>query len=416
MYQQIDRLETPETAQISPVGPKHIEGDVDSIESLESPDLAVQDDLAIEPDLDLEEPELEEPDLSDIAAVDAELAQDEETALADVSEDEIAVARPSGYSKTISDDAVGAFFKEMARYPLLKPDEEVELARRIRFLVEIEELHARLAKELGHPPGRADVAQALGLTERQLEHRLYRSRVAKRKMIRSNLRLVVSIAKRYLNRGVPFLDLIQEGALGLNRATEKFDPDKGYKFSTYAYWWIRQGITRTIANDARTIRLPIHIVEKLNKLKKAHRELRKELNRNPTEAELAKALDVTLEQLQNLQQVRRKSLSLNHRVGKGEDTELMDLLEDGDNQSPEAQMSETMLRQEMWEVLEDVLTQREKDVISLRYGLTTSKPCTLEEVGGLFNLSRERVRQIQSKAMRKLRRPQIAERLKGWLG
>jgi RNA polymerase sigma factor (RpoD-like family) len=330
--------------------------------------------------------------------------------------DQIATARPSGYSKTISDDAVGAFFKEMARYPLLKPDEEVELARRIRFLVEVEELQARLTTELGHPPTKTEIAVALDLTERQLEHRLYRSRVAKRKMIRSNLRLVVSIAKRYLNRGVPFLDLIQEGALGLNRATEKFDPDKGYKFSTYAYWWIRQGITRTIANDARTIRLPIHIVEKLNKLKKAHRDLRKELNRNPTEAELAQVLELTPDQLRSLQQVRRSSLSLNHRVGKGEDTELMDLLEDGDTQSPESQMSETMLRQEIWDVLGDVLTQREKDVISLRYGLTSSKPCTLEEVGGLFNLSRERVRQIQSKAMRKLRRPQIAERLKGWLG
>ncbi|NJN88343.1 MAG: sigma-70 family RNA polymerase sigma factor, partial [Leptolyngbyaceae cyanobacterium SL_7_1] len=185
-----------------------------------------------------------------------------------------------GYRKTISDDAVGAFFKEMARYPLLRADEEIELARRVKFLVEIEQLRQTLKAELGHVPSKAEIAAVLNLNERQLEHRLYRSRTAKRKMIRSNLRLVVSIAKRYLNRGVPFLDLIQEGALGLNRATEKFDPDKGYKFSTYAYWWIRQGITRTIANDARTIRLPIHIVEKLNKLKKAHRELRKELNRN----------------------------------------------------------------------------------------------------------------------------------------
>lgn len=329
--------------------------------------------------------------------------------------DDLIASRTSGYRKTVSDDAVGAFFKEMARYPLLKPNEEIELARRVKFLSEVEDLRQRLQKELDRPPTKAEVASKLDLTERQLEHRLYLSRVAKRKMIRSNLRLVVSIAKRYLNRGVPFLDLIQEGALGLNRATEKFDPDKGYKFSTYAYWWIRQGITRTIANDARTIRLPIHIVEKLNKLKKAHRELRKELNRNPTEAELADVLDMTPDQLRNLQQVRRRSLSLNHRVGKGEDTELMELLEDSSTQSPEAQMSEAMMRQEIYNVLGEVLTERERDIIALRYGLTTGETHTLEEVGGIFNLSRERVRQIQTKAMRKLRRPQVAARLKSWL-
>ena len=328
---------------------------------------------------------------------------------------DLMASRDSGYRKTITDDAVGAFFKEMARYPLLKADEEVELARRVKFLAEIEKLRERLAQELDRTPIKADIAKALELNERQLEHRLYLSRVAKRKMIRSNLRLVVSIAKRYLNRGVPFLDLIQEGALGLNRATEKFDPDKGYKFSTYAYWWIRQGITRTIANDARTIRLPIHIVEKLNKLKKAHRELRKDLNRNPTEDELAASLDMTAEQLRNLQQVRRRSLSLNHRVGKGEDTELMELLEDHSTQSPEAQMSETMMRQEIYAVLGEVLTERERDIMALRYGLTTGETHTLEEVGGIFDLSRERVRQIQTKAMRKLRRPQVAARLKTWL-
>ncbi|HIK56513.1 MAG TPA: RpoD/SigA family RNA polymerase sigma factor [Synechococcales cyanobacterium M55_K2018_004] len=321
----------------------------------------------------------------------------------------------SSYEKSGSDDAVGAFFKEMARYPLLKPSEEVELARQVKFLAQVEELRDRLTQQMGRSPTKAEVAAELGLTERQLEQRLYWSRTAKRKMIRSNLRLVVSIAKRYLNRGVPFLDLIQEGALGLNRATEKFDPDKGYKFSTYAYWWIRQGITRTIANDARTIRLPIHIVEKLNKLKKAHRELRRELNRNPSEAELAAALEIPPDQLRTLQQVRRRSLSLNHRVGKGEDTELMELLEDNNTRSPEAQMSEDMMRQEIYSVLADVLTEREKDIIFLRYGLATGEPHTLEEVGGLFNLSRERVRQIQTKAMRKLRRPQVAARLKGWL-
>ncbi len=329
--------------------------------------------------------------------------------------DDLAASRSSGYRKTSSDDTVGAFFKEMARYPLLKPEEEVELANRVQFLVAIDELQERLQDELSRKPSKAELAKAANLTERQLENRIYRASVAKRKMIRSNLRLVVSIAKRYLNRGVPFLDLIQEGALGLNRATEKFDPDKGYKFSTYAYWWIRQAITRTIANDARTIRLPIHIVEKLNKLKKAQRELKQQLQRNPNEEELAAALEVTPANLRHLLQLRRRSLSLNHRVGKGEDTELVDLLEDNDLRLPEEQMSETMMRQEIWDVLSDVLTEREKDVISLRYGLTSSEPYTLEEVGGMFNLSRERVRQIQSKAMRKLRRPQVARRLKGWL-
>jgi RNA polymerase sigma factor (RpoD-like family) len=323
---------------------------------------------------------------------------------------------PSTYRTTQIDDNVGAFFKEMARYPLLKPEEELELAYCIKFMVQAEEIRQQLQARLQRKPTRAELAEAMGLdNERQLENRLYRGRVAKRKMIRSNLRLVVSIAKRYLNRGVPFLDLIQEGAIGLNRATEKFDPNKGYKFSTYAYWWIRQAITRTIANDARTIRLPIHIVEKLNKLKKAQRNLKQKLQRNPSEEELAQELEISLVQLHQLLELRRQSLSLNYRVGKAEDTELVDLLEDSELQLPEERMSEAMMRQEIANVLDDVLTEREKDVISLRYGLATSQPYTLEEVGGMFNLSRERVRQIQSKAMRKLRRPQVARRLRGWL-
>jgi RNA polymerase sigma factor (RpoD-like family) len=322
----------------------------------------------------------------------------------------------TGYAQGNNEDTVGAFFKEMARYPLLNAEEEIELAYSVKFLMEAEEVRQKLQENLHRPPTKTEWAIALQLdNERQLENRLYRGRTAKRKMIRSNLRLVVSIAKRYLNRGVPFLDLIQEGAIGLNRAAEKFDPNKGYKFSTYAYWWIRQAITRTIANDARTIRLPIHIVEKLNKLKKAQRILKQDLQRNPNERELAEALEMTPEQLRQLLQLRRQSLSLNHRVGKGEDTELVDLLEDDDLQLPEDKMNEMMMRQEIFAVLSDVLTEREKDVISLRYGLATSQPYTLEEVGGMFNLSRERVRQIQSKAMRKLRRPQVARRLKGWL-
>ncbi len=313
------------------------------------------------------------------------------------------------------EDTVGAFFKEMARYPLLKPDEEVELAQKVKIVSDIEKKRRELAETSGSSPNKQELADAFGITVKELDRKLYQGRVAKRRMIRSNLRLVVSIAKRYLNRGVPFLDLIQEGAIGLNRAAEKFDPNKGYKFSTYSYWWIRQAITRTIANDARTIRLPIHIVEKLNKLKKAQRDLKQELQRNPTEAELATDLEVSQAQLHQLLQLRRQSLSLNHRVGKGEDTELLELLEDHEMRLPEDQMNEAMMNQEISDVLSDVLTEREKDVISMRYGLNSSQPYTLEEVGFMFNLSRERVRQIQSKAMRKLRRPQVARRLKGWL-
>lgn len=364
--------------------------------------LSGDSDYIVDPNLELEEENLVEEEV-------------QEAELEDGYSEDLVETRLSGYRKMNSDDAVGAFFKEMARYPLLKPKEEVELARRVQFLVKMEEFQKHLKAEWGRQPSSGELAAAVGLTERQLENRLYQGRVAKRKMIRSNLRLVVSIAKRYLNRGVQFLDLIQEGAMGLNRATEKFDPDKGYKFSTYAYWWIRQAITRAIANDARTVRLPIHIVEKLNKLKKVQRDLKQKLHRNPTEVEMAEALEISPEHLRQLQQLRRRSLSLNHRVGREEDTELVDLLEDSDSMSPEEMMSDAMMRQEIWEVLGDVLTPREKDVISLRYGLTTSEPCTLEEVGSLYNLSRERVRQIQSKAMRKLRRPQIAQKLKSWL-
>ena len=313
------------------------------------------------------------------------------------------------------DDAVGALFKQMSRYPLLNQKEEIELARLIQELVIFEQLPQKLADELGRMPTKAEVSAAAGFTEAQLDHRLHQCRSAKRRMISSNLRLVVSIAKRYLNRGVPFLDLIQEGALGLNRATEKFDPDKGYKFSTYAYWWIRQGITRTIANQGRTIRLPVHVVEQINKLRRVYRDLRRNLNRIPTDTEIAQELEISLPQLRNLQQIRRKTLSLNHRLGTDENTELLDFLEDSENSTPEAQMNDMMMRQDILEVLNHVLSSREQDVITLRYGLITGEPHTLDEVSRMINLSRERVRQIQAKAMRKLRRPQVAERLKGWL-
>ena len=316
---------------------------------------------------------------------------------------------------SINEDTVGLFLKEMARYPLLSAEEEVILSRQVQAGVTLQKLQEKLAIDLGRPPHQIELAESRGATLSEIQATFRQGELAKQKMVRSNLRLVVSIAKRYLNRGVPFLDLIQEGALGLNRAAEKFDPEKGYKFSTYAYWWIRQGITRTLANDGRTVRLPIHVVEKLNRLRATQQQLRQELEKPPTETQLAEAMGISIAQLQNLYQIRRRSLSLNHRFGEEKDTELLDLLEDRGTQSPEAQMSETMMRQEILSVLGDVLTTREKDIISLRYGLTTGKPYTLEEVSHLFNLSRERVRQIQTKAMRKLRRPQVAQRLKNWL-
>ncbi|MFS8120233.1 MAG: sigma-70 family RNA polymerase sigma factor, partial [Microcoleus sp.] len=203
-----------------------------------------------------------------------------EASLAIAEDEDIEIDRPtssrsSAYNNWSADDPVGALFKEMARYPLLSASEEVELARRVQELVALEELEKGLKQELARVPTKAELAAAMGLSETQLKSFRYQCQSAKRRMISSNLRLVVSIAKRYLNRGVPFLDLIQEGALGLNRAAEKFDPEKGYKFSTYAYWWIRQGITRTIANQGRTIRLPVHIVEQLNKLKRVYRDLRR---------------------------------------------------------------------------------------------------------------------------------------------
>jgi RNA polymerase primary sigma factor len=277
----------------------------------------------------------------------------------------------------LSDDSVGMFLREMARYPLLTQAQEIELAREIA--------KGGLAGEK-----------------------------AKRRLVRANLRLVVSIAKKYLNRGVPFLDLIQEGAMGLMRAAEKFDYERGYKFSTYAYWWIRQGITRAIASQSRTVRLPVHMVEKLNQVRKVRQTLTQTLGRKPTKPELAKALDMDEDKLEQVLDVSQRTLSLHAWVGRDEDTELMQLIEDADNIAPNENLDHKLLCDRLNSVL-DHLSDREREIIKLRFGLTDGQHYTLTEIGEIYHLSRERVRQIQAKAMRKLRHPRRQALLKDWM-
>jgi RNA polymerase primary sigma factor len=314
------------------------------------------------------------PDVIDLNVGDVEVLSDEELTPEALAR---SVPKSAGDYLGLSDDSVGMFLREMARYPLLTQAEEIELAREI-------------AK--GGPVG-----------ER-----------AKRKLVRANLRLVVSIAKKYLNRGVPFLDLIQEGSMGLMRAAEKFDYERGYKFSTYAYWWIRQGITRAIASQSRTVRLPVHMVEKLNQVRKVRQTLSQEFGRRPTKQELAEALGMDEDKLDQVLDVSQRTLSLHAWVGKDEDTELMQLIEDSDNIAPNENLDRKLLSDRLNSVL-DHLSDREREIIRLRYGLEDGQHYTLTEIGKIYDLSRERVRQIQAKAMRKLRHPRRQALLKDWV-
>ena len=272
------------------------------------------------------------------------------------------------------DDPVRMYLKEIGKVPLLSPDEEIELAKKI---------------ELGDEE-------------------------AKKKLAESNLRLVVSIAKRYAGRGMQLLDLIQEGNLGLIKAVEKFDYRKGYKFSTYATWWIRQAITRAIADQARTIRIPVHMVETINRLVRTQRQLVQKLGREATPEELAKELDMPVERVREIMKISQHPVSLETPIGEEEDSHLGDFIQDNNVEVPADAATYTLLHEQLMDVL-STLTEREQKVLRLRFGLDDGRPRTLEEVGRQFNVTRERIRQIEAKALRKLRHPSRSKILKDYL-
>ncbi len=328
-------------------------------------------DLYIEPDqLDKVLENLEALGVTVINENDPQPAQSSE----DTPIDTINLSVPDGVS---SDDPVRLYLKEIGKYPLLTTEEEIALAKQI----------------------------AEGTPEEQA--------AAKKKLSEANLRLVVSIAKRYVGRGMQFLDLIQEGNLGLIKAAEKFDYTKGYKFSTYATWWVRQAITRAIADQARTIRIPVHMVETINKLIRVNRQLAQELGRDPTPAEIAKEMGISESKVREIIKIAQEPVSLETPIGEEEDSHLGDFIEDENAPAPAEVASNAMMREQLQEVLH-TLTPREEKVIRLRFGLEDGQAHTLEEVGKEFNVTRERIRQIEAKALRKIRHPGRSKKLRDY--
>ena len=307
-----------------------------------------------EDDLDLEEPDL-----------------DELEAVEDIKVEDIDLASMEGIN---IDDPVRMYLREIGRIPLLSYDEELELAKKV----------------------------------------LAGDEAAKQKLAESNLRLVVSIAKKYVGRGMLFLDLIQEGNMGLIKAVEKFDYTKGYKFSTYATWWIRQAITRAIADQARTIRIPVHMVETINKLIRTSRHLLQQLGREPTPEEIAAEMEIPVEKVTEIQKIAQDPVSLETPIGEEDDSHLGDFIQDDDSPAPQDAAAYTLLREQLEEVMK-TLTPREAKVLKLRFGLEDGKSRTLEEVGKEFNVTRERIRQIEAKALRKLRHPSRSKKLKDYM-
>ena len=304
--------------------------------------------------------------------------------------------------KAPTNDPVRMYLKEIGRVSLLTAQEEVELAKRIESGVESSDRLEQGISKLSDDDLRG------------LKHLQNDGAMAKRHLVEANLRLVVSIAKRYVGRGMAFLDLIQEGNLGLIRAVEKFDHEKGFKFSTYATWWIRQAITRAIADQARTIRIPVHMVETINKLARIQRQLLQDLGREPTAEEIAEQMELPPEKVREIQKISQEPVSLETPIGEEEDSNLGDFIEDSEAVVPLERASFKLLQEQLESVLH-TLSDREKDVIRLRFGLVDGQPRTLEEVGRKFGVTRERIRQIESKTLSKLRHPSRSQKLRDYL-
>ena len=334
---------------------------------------------------------------------DANSAEGPQTPEAAPEIDDIDLSMPEGIS---IDDPVRMYLKEIGKVPLLSADEEINIAMRMEKGDE--------AKQMLESGINADGKPLTDEEKKQCQAAIDDGTQAKRLLAEANLRLVVSIAKRYVGRGMLFLDLIQEANLGLIKAVEKFDYRKGYKFSTYATWWIRQAITRAIADQARTIRIPVHMVETINKLIRVSRQLLQEYGREPTPEEIAKAMGISEAKVREIIKIAQEPVSLETPIGEEEDSHLGDFIPDDDAPAPAEAASHALMREQLWDVL-NTLTPREEKVLRLRFGLDDGNQRTLEEVGREFKVTRERIRQIEAKALRKLRHPSRSKKLKDYL-